>query len=365
MKRQILCEEPTNRTAMLRLGKQKEVTPSVFHPKVSIIIVNYNGAHFLEKLFSSLNDQTFRDFEVIFVDNLSRDNSLQITESFAANSSYIKVVALPSNQGFCKGNNVGLDYSNGEYIVLLNNDTYVSSTWLEHLVKVMDTDASIGACQSKIIDYVNKQVVLGNYFGVYGKAKSSNNLGGDGDIFTGLFYAAGTSVILRRSAIAEIGYLFDNKQFTGDMDLGWRLRLRGFNVVTSLSSVCHHFQGYSTRLFLKNQLNICFVLFEDTIRTFIRNYGTESLFKRSPLFFSFLSLMAFYETLVFKVPAMGSLVKAIVLNISSFKEVWLGHLKIQAMRKISDKEIEKSMLPYPSELFFLKLKLRPRLLHSH
>jgi len=327
------------------------------NPKVSVIIVNYNGAPLLDKLFSSLQIQTFKDFEVIFVDNLSRDNSLQIAESFVANSSYINVVKLSSNQGFCKGNNVGLEYSKGEYIVLLNNDTYVSPTWLEHLVKVMDTDASIGACQSKIIDYVNKHVVLGNYVGVYGKAQSSNNLRRDGDIFNGLFYAAGTSVILRRSAIAEIGYLFDDKQFTGDMDLSWRLRLRGFNVVTSLSSVCHHFQGYSSRLVLKNQLNISFVVSKDAIRTFIRNYGTESFFKRSPLFFSFLSVIAFYETLEFKVPAMVSLVKAIVLNISSFKEVWLGHLKIQAMRKVSDKEIEQSMLPYPSELFFIRLKL--------
>lgn len=99
------------------------------------------------------------------------------------------------------------------------------------------------------------------------------------------------------------------------------------------------------------------MVFKDAIRTFVRNYGTGSLFKRSPLFFSFLSLIAFYETLEFEAPAIVSLIKAVALNTSSFKEMWMSHLKIQTIRKISDEKLEKSMLPYPSELYFLKLKL--------
>ena len=326
-------------------------------PRVSVIIVNYNGAPFLDRLLSSMNDQTFKDFEVIIVDNASKDDSLKVVENLFSGSSNFNVIRLSQNYGYCEGNNIGLEFSKGEYIVLLNNDTYVSSTWLENLVKVMDENHSVGACQSNIINYVNKQVVLGNFLGIYGRAKLSNPLVRKGDVFHGLFYASGACVILRRKVIEELGYLFDSKQFTGDMDLGWRVRLIGFDVATSLGSLCYHFQGYSSRMVLLNQANASYVIFKDVIRTFIKNYSGRRFFRRSPLFFGFLSLVALYESMKFRAPCVFSLMKAIVWNTAFLKDSWTEHLKVQASRKISDDEIENAMLPYPAELYFLRLKL--------
>lgn len=328
-------------------------------PKVSVIIVNYEGAIFLNKLLLSLNSQTFKDFEVIFVDNASTDNSLEIVKSFARKKDLdIKIVDLPNNYGFCKGNNIGSKYAKGMYITLLNNDTYVSQKWLEEIVNTMDLDPSIGICQSKIIDLKNKLIKYGCFLGVYGKRKFSEPFQIVDGIFEGAFYAAGTALIIRRELIENSGYLFDEKQFTGDMDLSWRIRLMGFKVVTNLRSVCYHFQGHSSRIVLRNQLNNSFIGFKDAIRTVIENYSGERFLRRSPLFFAFLLLIAVYESLKFKTPCIFSLIKAVAWNTSLFKDTWNEHLKVQAIRKISDDAVENCMLPYPSELYFLKLKLR-------
>ncbi len=229
----------------------------------------------------------------------------------------------------------------------------------------LNSDNSIGICQSLILNKRNSRWVYGNFFGVYGKNSNSHPFRINQGVFEGHFYASGTALLLRKSVIEVLGYLFDEKQFTADLDLSWRVRLQGYRVVTNVKSICIHFQGHSSRLVLKNKLNTSYVVFKDALRTFLRNYSTKSLFKRFPLFLSFLLLLSLLQTIVFKAPAVFSLIRAVVLNLCSFKSTWYSHLMIQSTRKISDKNLEMSMLPYPSELFFFRLKVisiynRPR-----
>jgi GT2 family glycosyltransferase len=307
----------------------------------------------------SLQGQTFRDFEVVLVDNASTDDSLKIAESFIDNGVFpLKIIRLSENVGFCKGNNIGFRRSEGRYIVLLNNDTYVPSRWLEELVKVLDMDSSVGICQSVEIGLRDKKVYWGNFVGVYGKRKFSKVFEVKNGIFKGLFYASGTSLIIRRRLVKEMGGLFDEKQFTGDMDLSWRVRLLGFDIVTSSKAICYHFVGYSSKLVAEDIMKRYSYVLRDAIRTYIKNYNGGRLFKRFPLFFFFLLLKSVYESLEFNSPLVLSLMKATVWNILNLKDSWNEHLKVQSIRKVFDDAIENSMLPYPAELYFLRLKLR-------
>lgn len=327
-------------------------------PKVSVMIVNYNGARFLEMLFSSLETQTFKNFEVIFVDNASTDNSLEIAKSFAKKKDLnMKIVPLSNNFGFCKGNNIGFKYLKGMYIALLNNDTYVSPTWLEELVKTLDSDPLIGICQSKIVDLRNKCIVYGNFLGVYGSSKSSKTFKIVDGVFDGPFYASGTSLIIRRELVERSGYLFDDKQFTGDMDLSWRIRLMGFRVVTSLRSICYHYQGYSSRIVLRNEVDVGYVVFRDKLRTYIKNYGLAHLFLRISILLFTDFLNSIYMSIKSGSPIIYSLIRAILWNLYNLRDVWKDHIETQTKRSIQDSEIEKYMLPYPAELYFFKLKL--------
>ena len=332
------------------------------NPKVSIIIVNYNGALFLDNLFSSLQAQTFKNFEVIFVDNASTDNSLEIAESFAEkNDLDVKIVGLLDNYGFCKGNNIGVKYAEGQYIVCLNNDTYVDEKWLEELMEVMESDPSVGICQSKIIE--PKIVVYGNFVGVYGKNRlgSIPSIKKDEAVFEGFFFASGASFIIRKDLIERLGYLFDERQFTGDLDLSWRVRLLGFKIMTSLRSKCFHYRAKATKIILPSIVNVSYFLYKDKLRTFVKNYSTLFLLKRIGMFI-FLGLLgtAVYYSVFYKKPIVYSLIKAVFSFLKNFRDTWMEHVKVQTMRNVSDNEIERHMLPYPAEIYFWRKILNER-----
>ncbi len=121
--------------------------------KVAIVILNYNGLKYLDNLFNSLKKQSlkiFNDFDVYFSDNCSYDESLDFVRIF-----YPKVNIYKNNKNlwFAGGNNIVFRdiYKKYEYVVMLNNDVYVDSKWLEELVKVADSDKSIGVVGSKLL----------------------------------------------------------------------------------------------------------------------------------------------------------------------------------------------------------------------
>ena len=115
-------------------------------PLVSIVIPNFNGRKHLADLFESLSRQTYRNFEIIFVDDNSTDDSAAMAERLGA----AKVIKTTSNVGFATANNLGLEASRGELIALLNNDTTVDPNWLESLVLAIRRDPRIAATVPKI-----------------------------------------------------------------------------------------------------------------------------------------------------------------------------------------------------------------------
>ncbi|MBU4076011.1 MAG: glycosyltransferase family 2 protein [Euryarchaeota archaeon] len=117
-------------------------------PLVSVIIVNYNGKQYLKNCLSSLSAQSYPAIEVIFVDNASSDGSVEyVRKEFPS----VRIIESKKNLGFAKGNNLGIREARGELIATLNNDTEVSSRWLEELVSAMNSDKKVGMCASKML----------------------------------------------------------------------------------------------------------------------------------------------------------------------------------------------------------------------
>src|SRR5688572_22846981 len=106
-------------------------------PKVSVIIVNYNGQHLLGELFDSLAKQTRPADEIIMVDNASADDSVEYVRQHFR---WVKVITSNINTGYAEGNNIGLRNASGDYMGLLNSDTTVDERWLAELIKVLDAD---------------------------------------------------------------------------------------------------------------------------------------------------------------------------------------------------------------------------------
>jgi GT2 family glycosyltransferase len=117
-------------------------------PLVSIVTVNYNGAHLIPDLLRSLRRQTYSRREILVVDNGSTDGSLELLRR---DFSDVRVLSCDRNRGFAGGNNAGILASHGEFVALVNNDTVPDPSWLEELVSTAQTDPQIAAVSSKIV----------------------------------------------------------------------------------------------------------------------------------------------------------------------------------------------------------------------
>ena len=130
---------------------------SCFQPIAEHCITHlWDGKHHLEECLDSLSKQTFKAFETILVDNGSEDGSIEFVEK---NFPAVKIIKLNKNEGFCRGNNIGLQHSSGDFIALLNNDTLVDMHWLEELFKAMTKHSHVGICASCIVNYYFRDIL--------------------------------------------------------------------------------------------------------------------------------------------------------------------------------------------------------------
>jgi len=210
--------------------------------KASIIIVNWNGKHFLDTCLSSVLNQTYPNFEVVMVDNGSTDGSVDyVREKYPS----IRIVQNEENLGFAKGCNVGIRHSDADYIVTLSNDTRVEPNWLEELIKVAETDKRIGICGSKLIlmDSPNVYNSVGFFltFNAYIYDRGPGRKIGRYEKLERVDGVCAASALYRKKMLDEIG-LFDERFFFGhdDIDLSWRAKHYGWRAMYVPTSVCYH-----------------------------------------------------------------------------------------------------------------------------
>jgi GT2 family glycosyltransferase len=209
---------------------------------ISIIILNWNGKHHLEECLTSVLKQTYNKFELIVVDNGSTDGSQEYLKEYFPG---VKLICLDKNYGFCKGNNIGIKESKGEYIVLLNNDTVVLPNWLENLYSAFNNDSSIGICASKMISYYNKSALdsAGDGFSICGAGFKIGHTESP-DFYSEnkyVFGACAGAAMYRRDMLNEIG-LLDEDFFAiyEDVDLSFRAQLAGYKCIYCADAVVYH-----------------------------------------------------------------------------------------------------------------------------
>jgi GT2 family glycosyltransferase len=211
--------------------------------RVSIIIPNLNGLRHLPECLGSLEKQSFRDFEVILVDNGSSDGSIE----YLRQQPSVRVVALDKNRGFAGGNNAGLAVARGEYIVTLNNDTRAESGFLAELVAVADRHPQAGMVAARICNSFEPDAVDSLGIAVCRDAMSRG--AHRGSRFSALSLPAVAEILIpsacaalyRRAMLDEIGF-FDDDFFAycEDSDLGLRGRLAGWGALLARDAVVYH-----------------------------------------------------------------------------------------------------------------------------
>ncbi len=216
--------------------------------QVSVIIINYNGKKLIGGCLKALERQSFKDFEVIIVDNGSSDSSLCEIQKFLKESPIaplVKLVPLDENFGFTGGNIVGLNNANNSlYIALLNNDAEPERDWLGNLVNAMNNEPRVGVCASKLIVYGTNIIDnAGVEFSAFLKAfnRGEGNKTSSLDTKEYVFGACGGAVLYRRKMIDEIGFLYEDFFLIHeDIDLSFRAQLHGWKVLYIPTAHCYH-----------------------------------------------------------------------------------------------------------------------------
>jgi len=195
-------------------------------PLISVIIVNFNGFRFLEPCLSSISSQSYRHFEIIFVDNGSSDSSADFVKEHFPSA---VVIATGKNLGFAGGTNAGIRKARGEFILTLNNDTVADPQFLENLIKTMIADPGVGMCASKMIFPDGRIYSTGICVSRSGTAWDRGifeNDTGQYESETEVFGPCAGAALYRRTMLEEIG-LFDEDffLFMEDVDLAFRARM--------------------------------------------------------------------------------------------------------------------------------------------
>lgn len=211
--------------------------------RVSIVIPNWNGLQVLRPCLDSLASQTFRDCEVIVVDNASRDDSVAVLR---ASYPQVRLLVQRSNLGYAGGCNVGIRAALGEIVVLLNNDTEAEPTWLAELVAALDRHPEAGSAASRMMLYADRGKVhsAGDLYRRNGLPDSRGvwqPYGPPWDEERYVFGGCGGAVAFRRAVLDEIG-LFDERFFMycEDVDLNWRAQLAGYRCIYAPTAVVYH-----------------------------------------------------------------------------------------------------------------------------
>jgi len=135
------------------------------NPKVSVIIPVYNVEQYLNKCLDSVTNQTFKNIEIICINDCSTDNSLTVLKNFASKDSRIKIIDLNQNKGVSNARNSGLDFAQGEYVYLMDSDDWLDDNYLEIMVqKIEEVNSNILINANFVNEYTDKQKKLYSKF---------------------------------------------------------------------------------------------------------------------------------------------------------------------------------------------------------
>ena len=221
--------------------------------KVAIVILNWNGQKMLWEYLPSVLRYSRDEAMVYVADNASTDDSLQmLREHFPE----VKLIELARNWGFAEGYNKALGQIDAQYYLLLNSDIEVTHHWLTPMVELLDTHEDIAACQPKLLSIFDRDMfeyagASGGFIDRLGYPFCRGRIfdtverdDGQYDYQTDILWATGAALMIRSKDYWEVGGL-DGRFFAHneEIDLCWRLRIRGRRIVCQPESYVYHVGG--------------------------------------------------------------------------------------------------------------------------
>lgn len=215
-------------------------------PRVSVVVVSYNSSETLPRCFDCLSAQTYKDFQVILVDNASQVPPGELLSRLSSPVTYLK---MAENLGFAQAMNVGLEASETQLLTALNPDAFPHPNWLEGLVAAADAHDDVAAFGSLQLNAADTSCIdgYGDHYLISGQAWRGQSIPEPiGQRIDHCFGVCAAGALYRTAALREIGG-FEQRFFCfyEDIDVSFRLRLAGYRCAVVPSAVIDHVGGAS------------------------------------------------------------------------------------------------------------------------
>jgi GT2 family glycosyltransferase len=329
------------------------------NPLVSIIILNWNGKRWLEKCLPTLQKIKYKPLEIIVVNNGSTDDSADFLKK---KFSDVKVIEIKKNVGYAGANNIGVKKAKGKYVLLMNNDTTATSTFVESLVSVMENDETIGIVQPQIRSMINPKLLdsVGSFFTFtgflyhYGYMKPHKQKKYDHKLFA--YSIKGACFLMKRDDYIKLGgFDEDFVCYVEETDLCHRVWLSGKKVLYLPSSIIYHWGGGDMQVMTRSELTV-FRSFRNRYLSYLKNFSIPTLILLLPVHIVYCELFvvgAFFSGQFKKAIAaqLGVLAPFITLDATLKKRK-----KIQlSIRKVTDWDILKYVYRNPRISYYYYL----------
>jgi GT2 family glycosyltransferase len=316
-------------------------------PKVAIVVLNRNGLKWLPKCLSSIRRTCGLNFDLYLVDNASTDGSVRyVREHFPT----VKIISHSKNLGFAAGYNRALKAIKADYVVLLNNDTEVLSPhWVQSLVQAAAEGPRVAAVACKMVSMENPERLdsvgaMGIPFwrGFVDIGREERDRGQYDTSFEPFSFCGGAALV-NHALFEQVGG-FDEEFFIylEDIDLSWRLRLLRYQVGFAPEAKVAHFSSGLTGTKFVDAWKL-YLSHRNLLRTILKNCGSSLGWAlRDYLLFSLIVGVGFSVL----EPRKGvAIMRAILWNLSNFRDTYTLRLAIQTRRKTNETEILVKMYP--------------------
>lgn len=259
-------------------------------PRVAVVILNFNGKKYLQRFLPYVLATIYLNIEVVVADNGSTDGSVDfLKENFPS----VSCIQIKENQGFARGYNLALEQVDAPYYILLNSDVEVLPGWIDPIIKIMEADPSIGACQPKIRSYTHREQfeyagAAGGWIDFLGYpfcrgrifAETEDDQG-QYDYSQEIFWATGAALFIRAELFRQIGG-FDEDYFahSEEIDLCWRIKRAGYRIVACPESMVFHLGGGTLTY---NTPQKTYFNFRNSLYNLLKNEPASKLFWLLPL----------------------------------------------------------------------------------
>jgi GT2 family glycosyltransferase len=273
-------------------------------PLISMIVSNLNGMtlNLLEDCMTSLMSPGYPNWELIVVDNNSTDKSVSYLEKLFKGKKNCRVIKNPINM-YSQGLNLGADAANGEYLAYFNNDVAIKKGYFQELVKQFANDKKLGIAQGKLVNYFDRKKIdsagetmdkYGNPITIGAGEKDKGQYDKEEDILS----TSGSATFIKKELFEKLGK-YDPDYGIGyeDMDLALRARRLGYKVKRFPKAVVYHKRA-STDLaeFIRIQVKKHFN--KNRIATMIKNYPVSLLITTLPVTLILYTGIALYEWII-------------------------------------------------------------------